>query len=219
MYPDTPEHDLEPVPGLPARLPEGEHILWQGAPDGGLVARRVLKSRWIAGYFVLLLLWNMASGFLDGVSPWAIAFSSGAILTMSGIAVGLIELFAWGVQKTTLYTITNKRIVMRIGVALSATFNLPFARMLSVDMRKDDQGRGDISLQMKPGHRLSFVVFWPHVRGWHAGNTMPQLICLKDVAAPARILAGQLAMASSRSPVLAASGVEAADTATQVAAE
>ncbi|MTI44858.1 PH domain-containing protein [Roseibium hamelinense] len=203
MHPNSPEHDLEPVPGLPAQLPVGEKILWQGAPDGSLVARRVLKSHWIAGYFGVLLIWTLVSGFLDGRPLGAIAFSGGAVFVMCAIVMGLIELFAWGVQKTTLYTITNKRIVMRIGVALSATFNLPFSQVVSADMRKDAKGHGDISLVMKPGHRLSFLVFWPHVRGWHAGNMVPQLVCLKRVEDVAAILGRQLSLSSARVPLQA----------------
>jgi hypothetical protein len=71
-----------------------------------------------------------------------ILFSSGALAILSTMAIALLEAFAWGVQKTTLYTITNKRIVMRIGVALSATFNLPFTRIVSADMREDKNGNG-----------------------------------------------------------------------------
>ena len=48
----TREHELEPVPGLPGTLPDGEQMLWQGRPSARLVARHVLKNRWIAGYFL-----------------------------------------------------------------------------------------------------------------------------------------------------------------------
>jgi hypothetical protein len=144
-----PEHDYEPVPGLPGRLPEGEHILWQGAPSSAQVSRQIMKTRWIAGYFAVLVLWNITAGIYDGRLPSEILFSSGALAILSTIAIALLEAFAWGVQKTTLYTITNKRIVMRIGVALSATFNLPFTRIVSADMREDKNGNGDIALTLK----------------------------------------------------------------------
>ncbi|OCW58480.1 photosynthetic complex putative assembly protein PuhB [Hoeflea olei] len=188
-----PEHDYEPVPGLPARLPEGEYILWQGAPTSAAVARRVMKTRWIAVYFGVLVLWNISAGVYDNRTPGEILFSSGALAILSMIGMGLLEAFAWGVQKTTLYTITNKRIVMRIGVALSATFNLPFARITAADMREGKNGIGDIALTLAPGDRLSWLIFWPHVRGFKNGALMPQLICLKDVAEVAKVLAKALA--------------------------
>ncbi|MBU4527855.1 MAG: PH domain-containing protein [Hoeflea sp.] len=197
-----PEHDYEPVPGLPARLPEGEYILWQGAPSSAAVSRHVLKTRWIAGYFAVLVAWNISAGLYDGRQPSEILFSSGALAILSTIGIGLMEAFAWGVQKTTLYTITNKRIVMRIGVALSATFNLPFTRIVSADMREGKNGVGDIALTLLPGDRLSWLVFWPHVRGFRKGALMPQMICLKDVAIAGNVLAA--ALASTRTPENAA---------------
>ena len=192
-----PEHDYEPVPGLPARLPEGEYILWQGTPSSAKVSRNVMKTRWIAGYFAVLVLWNITAGLYDGRLPSEILFSSGALTIMSTIVVGLMEAFAWGVQKTTLYTITNKRVVMRIGVALSATFNLPFTRIVSADMREGKDGSGDIALTLKPGDKLSWLVFWPHVRGFKKGALMPQMICLKDVAIAGNVLSA--ALSGSRS--------------------
>ncbi len=188
-----PEHDYEPVPGLPARLPAGERILWQGAPCASIVSRRLLRSHWIAGYFLVLIGWNVAAGLYDGRETGLILFSSGALTIMATIAIVLLELFAWGVHKTTLYTITNRRVVMRIGVALSATFNLPFTKVLSADIRKDKTGRGDIALTMAPGSKLSFMVFWPHVRGYRRGALIPQMIALDAVDVPAGILASALA--------------------------
>lgn len=188
-----PEHDYEPVPGLPARLPDGEYILWQGVPTSAAVSRTVLKTRWIAGYFAVLVAWNITAGLYDGRLPSEILFSSGALAILSTIGIGLLEAFAWGVQKTTLYTITNKRIVMRIGVALSATFNLPFTRIVSADMREGKNGVGDIALTLLPGDRLSWLVFWPHVRGFRKGALMPQMIGLKDVAIAGNVLSAALA--------------------------
>jgi hypothetical protein len=188
-----PEHDYEPVPGLPGRLPKGEIILWQGAPVSSLVSRHVMKTRWIAGYFAILVIWNTVAGIYDGRTAGAILFSTAALAIMSALAIGLLEAFAWGVQKTTMYTITNKRVVMRIGVALSATFNLPFTRIVSADMREDKNGAGDIALTLAPGDKLSWLVFWPHVRGFRKGALMPQMICLKDVAIAGNVLSAALA--------------------------
>ena len=54
------EHDYEPIPGLPAPLPEGETILWQGAPRWESFARRAMRVRLVAGYFVALAVWGIA---------------------------------------------------------------------------------------------------------------------------------------------------------------
>lgn len=199
-----PEHDYEPVPGLPGRLPEGEMILWQGAPSSAQVSRRIMKTRWIAGYFAVLVIWNVSAGIYDGRMVSEILFSSGALAILCGMAIALLEAFAWGVQKTTMYTITNKRVVMRIGVALSATFNLPFTRIVSADMREDKNGCGDIALTLAPGDKLSWLVFWPHVRGFRKGALIPQMICLKDVAIAGNVLSAALAGSRRSNPAAAA---------------
>jgi hypothetical protein len=199
-----PEHDFEPVPGLPGRLPKGEFILWQGAPSSAHVSRQIMKTRWIAGYFAVLLVWNVSAGIYDGRTPSELLFSSGALAIMAALAIALLEAFAWGVQKTTMYTITNKRVVMRIGVALSATFNLPFTRIVSADMREGKDGVGDIALTLAPGDKLSWLVFWPHVRGFRKGALMPQMICLEDVAIAGNVLSA--ALAGSRRSDAPASG-------------
>jgi hypothetical protein len=41
----SPEHEFEAQLGLPEKLPKGESILWQGAPDFKAVALRVFHMR------------------------------------------------------------------------------------------------------------------------------------------------------------------------------
>jgi len=55
------EHDdfaVEPIPGLPETPPEGEKILWQGAPSVWALSRDALNLYWVAGYFVALAAWR-----------------------------------------------------------------------------------------------------------------------------------------------------------------
>jgi len=40
------DFNFEPIKGLPEKLPEDEHILWQGAPDPRRLAREALGIRW-----------------------------------------------------------------------------------------------------------------------------------------------------------------------------
>lgn len=111
------EHEIEPVPGLPGYLPEGEDMLWQGRPSARLVARHVLKNRWIAGYFVVLAAWAVLGGLYDGRPVAGIVFSVAVLTALAALVIGMLELFAWAVEKTTLYTITSRRVVIRFGVA------------------------------------------------------------------------------------------------------
>jgi len=183
------EHEIEPVPGLPGRLPEGEEMLWQGRPSARLVARHVLKNRWIAGYFLLLAVWSVVGGLYDGRPVPGIVFSVAVLTALAAILIGMLELFAWAVQKTTLYTITNRRVVLRFGVAFSMTLNLPFKQVNALALGGLGGDAGNLAIQLKPGHRLSWLVQWPHARGWKFANVEPCLICLAEGRKVADILA------------------------------
>ena len=67
----TREHEIEPLPGLPGVPPAGEVILWQGRPSSALVARHLLKVRWIVGYFLILASWAIAAGLGWASAAWA----------------------------------------------------------------------------------------------------------------------------------------------------
>jgi hypothetical protein len=182
------EHEIEPVPGLPGHLPAGEEILWQGRPSARLVAKHVLKSAWIGGYFVVLALWAAAAGLADGQPIGGILFSVAVLVGLAALALGLLELFAWGVERTTLYTVTSERVVMRFGVALSMTLNLPFSQIDTVALGRLGGKAGTIAIALRKGYRLSWMVQWPHVRGWRFASPEPSLICLPDAEAVAGIL-------------------------------
>ena len=51
----APEHEFEAVHGLPAALPAGENIIWQGSPVVSSFARNAFHIRALTGYFALLL--------------------------------------------------------------------------------------------------------------------------------------------------------------------
>ena len=60
-----------PVPtsvprGLPERLPEGERLLWQGAPDWRRLALHVFHVRGLALYFAGIIAYCLVSAIVDG---------------------------------------------------------------------------------------------------------------------------------------------------------
>lgn len=184
----TREHEIEPVPGLPGLPPAGEVILWQGRPSAKLLSRHLLKVRWIGGYFLVLAVWAVASGVHDGREMGGLLFSIAILAALAAVLVGMIELFAWAVEKTTLYTITTERVVMRFGVALSMTLNLPFRKIEAVSTAKLDAMGGMIAIAVAPDTRLSWLIQWPHVRGWRFSRPEPSLVYLPDVEKAASVL-------------------------------
>lgn len=174
------EYDHEPIRGLPGDLPAGENILWQGSPEWRTFARSALHTRWISAYFAALALLGLASGKLIGAA---------AAVVGGAITQGLLALFAVLVARTTVYTITNRRVVLRIGIALNKCVNLPLAMIGSADLRPQSGGHGDIALNIVGRHRLGFAMLWPHARPWRLAQPSPMLRALPDAEAAASVLA------------------------------
>lgn len=186
------EHEIEPLPGLPGVPPVGEVILWQGRPSSAIVARHLLKIRWIVGYFLVLAGWALLAGLNDGQPAGGILFSVAVLTALAGVLIGMIELFAWAVEKTTLYTITTERIVMRFGVAISMTLNLPYRQVDGVALGRLGEKAGMIAISLLPEQRLSWLIQWPHVRGFRFSRPEPSLICLADADEVSKVLSAAI---------------------------
>ena len=180
------EHDYEPIPGLPGLLPKDERILWQGSPDWRVLARTAYHARLVTGYFGLLGAWSVIAAFARGIHGIA-DFSGLALTAMFGIvAVGLLNLLAWGAARSTLYTLTNRRIVLRIGVAFSKCINLPLPLVANVGLAMHADGSGDLPLALTGSRKLGYLALWPHARPWRVSTPEPMLRAVphaSDVAA------------------------------------
>jgi hypothetical protein len=190
------EHDYEPVWGLPEKLPEGEVILWQGRPDQRAFARRALHLPGLATYFGVLVAARIVSVLMAGASLPVTARDALWFILPSLLVIGIALVFAWGVVRTTAYTITNRRVVMRFGIALSMTVNLPYALVASAAAKLHADGSGDVSIALLKPQRVSYLFFWPHARPWHLLRPQPTLRGIADAGAVAQILARALAGAA-----------------------
>ena len=182
------EYANEPVRGLPGHLPAGEYIVWQGSPMWAPTARRVFHAPLVAGYFAVLVGWAVI-GVATGHRTLATALSGIGITAAVGVgAVALLAGLAWLSARATIYTITNRRIVLRFGVALPKCVNLPFSQISAAGLKTYADGSGDLPLTVKET-RLGFIHLWPNVRPWRIGTPEPML---RGVAEPERV-AGLLA--------------------------
>ncbi len=182
------DFNFEPVRGLPEKLPEGEHILWQGSPDPWALAKEALAVKWIAAYFVILAVWR--AGVSSAEYPLAVALSHAIPFVVIGtLACGILYGIAWIQSRATVYTLTNKRVAMRIGAALTMTLNLPYTWIgnANLDLRK--RGTGTIAFELIGETRLSYLMTWPHVRPWRMTRTQPALRCIPDAEKVAAIFA------------------------------
>lgn len=195
--------------GLPGPLPKGERLLWQGSPRWQTLALRGLHGRMIGIYFGLLLAWQVASALSNGAPLAAAALVTGKFALLASAPLALIAGYAWAVQQTTVYSITNRRITMRCGIALPMTINLPFAKIDGAALKLAADGTGDIALSLLAGERFSYMVAWPHVRPWQLGRAQPALRCVAQAATVSQVLARALA-ASAETAVPAVAPLPAA---------
>jgi hypothetical protein len=194
---------------LQASLPEGERVLWQGRPCWKTLALRVFHVRALAIYFAILLVWYALSSFNAGEAPRDAAL---ATLRMTGVALvplALVAAYAWITARMTTYTITDRRVIFGIGVALPMTINVPFSRVQQAAADVAEDGSGSVVLTLLPAERLAYLMMWPHARPWRMAKAEPMLRCIPDAASVSQLLARALA-ASAGLPVRAApSGIVA----------
>src|SRR5262245_16162280 len=103
------------IPGIGPSLPPGEQLLWVGAPKAERVARYALHTRFLIWYFAALLLLPTA---FAASGAWLGALLTAAVWVVPlGIAtVMFARTFASLVARTTVYAITDRRIVMKVGI-------------------------------------------------------------------------------------------------------
>jgi hypothetical protein len=180
------EHEFEAAPGLPEKLPQGEHILWQGAPSARSLSTHVFHVRMLSGYFGAMLLVQglYLAGEPEGLSWRPMLLSAFA----AALALSLLGTVAWFAARNTLYTITNRRVVMRIGIVLTLTLNLPFKALSSAAVRNFQDGTGDIVVDLAGNDRIGWAHLWPHARPWALRKPQPSLRCLPDAQQVAAIL-------------------------------
>jgi hypothetical protein len=182
------EHEFEAAYGLPEPLPKGESILWQGAPDFSDLAVRVFHLKKAAVYFVVLMF--VRGSYLYSLDEPALTVLAGILLVAAlGLtAMVALGILAWLTARTTAYTLTDQRVVMRIGIVLTLTFNLPLKRIEAAGLLLTGKGFGDIPLALSGGDRIGWLNLWPHARPWRLAKPEPMLRCIADAQALATML-------------------------------
>lgn len=192
------DHAPEYMPGIPAPLPEGERLLWQGSPRWQSLAVRALHVRKVALYFALLATWRIGDGLSAGQALPEALVAGSLVAVPAGLAIGLLVLIAWQMGRTTIYTVTSERLMLRFGIALPMTANIPFTLVHSADLKVWGDGSGDIPVTVKAGSGVSGLLFWPHVRPWSFGNARPMLRGIPDAERVADLFGRALARASGQ---------------------
>jgi len=182
----THEHEFEAALGLPEELPKGEQILWQGSPNWISLGVEAFHLRSLGIYFGLMLLLQLSylSGQEEDWSAKPLLITAFMVI----LTLGTLWAWSWMSAKASMYTITNKRVVMRVGVVYSLTFNLPLKQIIGAHELHRKGGTSDLSLTLKKEDRIGWLHLWPHSRPWVLNHPEPTIRCIPDGALCADIL-------------------------------
>jgi hypothetical protein len=180
---------------LPEDIPQGERILWHGRPNWISLFRRAYRADLVAGYFVLLAIWNAVDAV--GAGAGAAAIAGARTLAIGLAALALLALLAWASARTALFVITTRRVVMKIGVALQVFYNLPFSEIRNAALRVENDGSGDVTLRISQDRRIGYLHLWPFARPLHFAEPEPALRGLAGVQNVGEILGRALVVAAN----------------------
>lgn len=190
------EFETEYAPGLPERLPEGERMLWQGKPQALSLALHAYHIREVLAYFIILAIWRAGSEYAAVGSVFSSAMAVVWLAAIALVACGVLFVLAWSSARTTIYTITSRRVIMRFGIALPMTLNIPFCRVDAAAVSLRNDGTGDIPLRLAGTDHIAYAVLWPHARPWRINRPEPMLRAVADAEHVARILSSAMMAAT-----------------------
>lgn len=157
-----------------------EKVLWKGRPAVGLLARTAFHTRKLGAYFVALIAIALMIGKTDGAIVSAVL----------GIALlAILYVLAWLSARSTLYILTDTRLIMRIGMAIETRVNIPLKQVTAAHLRTRSGNYGDIALELSGERLLGTLLLWPHSRPWHYNRPQPMLRAIPDAAHLAQLIA------------------------------
>lgn len=157
-----------------------EKVLWKGQPDLAVLSRSAFHTRKVGIYFLVLI----------GISVTIGNTNAAVICTLLGIAgVGILHTLAWVSRRTTMYILTDTRLILRIGMAIETRINIPLKHILSADLKDRGGNRADIALQLGGERLLGYFLLWPHARPWRFAQPEPMLRAVPDAEKVAALLA------------------------------
>jgi hypothetical protein len=187
------DFEFEPIRGLPALLPAGETLLWQGVPEWKSLAVRAYHVRKVAAYFGVLVAWRIGVGLYNGHAVADVVVSCAFLFMLGAVAVGVLSLLGYLNARSTVYSITSRRVLLRHGVAVPLTMNIPFRLIDDAALKTFKDGSGDIALRLPPRERIGYLITWPHLRPGRITRPQPSLRAVARPHEVADLLATALA--------------------------
>jgi hypothetical protein len=165
------------------------------------LASRALHLRGLAIYFALMVGWSIWNAATTAGSLAEGALASASAIGLAMVCLAVLVVIGRALAQASFYTITNRRVVLRVGVALPMTINIPFTAIESAAVKRHADGTEDILLTLAPTHKIAWLALWPHARPWRVARAEPMLRAVPVTAGAAQVLGRALA-ASASLPVM-----------------
>jgi Bacterial PH domain len=192
----TANPDIVPE-GLPDHLPDGERLVWQGKPDWKLLAIHAFHVRKVASYFAAIIVAQAGLRLANGTGFSEALNAVPVLIGLALAACAILLVLAYASARTTHYTLTSKRALMKVGIALPVIINIPYQQVDGVSFAVTSGNRGNIVFKTGGGIRLAYLLLWPHARPWHLTKPQP---AFRDIA-EVELVASRLAMLLGGQPL------------------
>ncbi|MEO1188424.1 MAG: photosynthetic complex putative assembly protein PuhB, partial [Pseudomonadota bacterium] len=154
------------------------------------LAFNAFRLRWVLGYFIAMTVFRIANLSSNAASSAQMTDVLMSSTLFCAAAFGLILALSFAMSRAALFTITNKRVVMRYGAAIRKYVNVPFSKMAGAQLIRKSARVGDISVQLDEDRgRPPYLHLWPFVRPFKYSKPQPMMRGIEDVEKVASILA------------------------------
>ena len=168
-------------------IPEGESILWKGKPSFWGFSWYFFGLKLLAFYLIILsVVFAARLTVTDFFTAFVVDFLP---FLLSGILTSIILMALAKIQsQSSVYIITENRVIIKSGAALSFLISMPFKKIKAVNLQKRKGSLGTISFELNSGKRVPYISCWPSVRPWRFKKTEPAFSCIENVDEVATIL-------------------------------
>lgn len=198
--------EAERAAGLTKPLPPAERILWQVRPAPRAMAARIFHLHGVATYFALAAAAVALAAWRGGRPPGQAIAEASLLLPFALASLGLLAILGRMTARATTYTLTNRRLILHIGIAYEMTVSVPLSAIRGAGLRRRADGSGDVVLSVKDAGGAGYVALWPHVRAWTFWRPQPMLRALPDVEAAAELIGDALVAFNAGGRATAAGG-------------
>ena len=182
---------IKDINGLPEEvgksIPLDEKVYWNGKPNWRSFGYHSFGLKYFSIYFFVSALYAVSQ--IDSSFSFGAFFIKYTPYLISGILAGnILLLLAYISARHTCYVITQKRIVIRTGVALVFLLNMPFKNILSIDMKALARGRGNVIFKVQSKKRIPYLSCWPSVKSGSFLEPIPAFRSIRDIEKVGQII-------------------------------